>query len=199
MSRYTKGVDSSIERSIIHLKSKHRIHVVLEWRPQNYHGTWTEEIRSQIVIKEMSLFEAIKRSNNLEKLYHAVITIEPTSMEDFFGHGAICHKTQKQTEWWECALIVMRQYDKHHYKTMLNSINNLLTNCAETSSGKFTMISSFYRSKSHSFQNLKKAGFPEFFSQLPKTRVLNFCSELETLDEIISYTQLSIHMVLCNV
>ena len=28
----------------------------------------------------------------------------------FFSHEIICHKTQKQTEWWKCALIVMRQY-----------------------------------------------------------------------------------------
>jgi len=32
--------------------------------------------------KEMSLFEATKkRSNNLEKLYHVLITIKPTSLE----------------------------------------------------------------------------------------------------------------------
>jgi len=60
-----------------------------------------EEIRSQIVKKEMSLFEAAnKRSNNLEKLYHALIAIKPKSVETegFFSHGTICHKTQKQTE-----------------------------------------------------------------------------------------------------
>jgi len=39
------------------------------------------EIRSQIVKKEMSLFEAAKKSNNLEKLYHASITIKPASVE----------------------------------------------------------------------------------------------------------------------
>jgi len=34
------------------------------------------------VIKEMSLFEATKkRSNNLEKLYHALLTNKPTSVE----------------------------------------------------------------------------------------------------------------------
>ena len=39
--------------------------------------TAQEEIRSQTVIKEMSLSEATKRSNNLEKLYQALITISP--------------------------------------------------------------------------------------------------------------------------
>jgi len=75
-----------------------------EWRPQNYSGTG--EILSQIVKKEMNLFEvAKKRSNNLEKLFYALITIKPKSAqiigtrEGFFSHGTICHKTQKQTEW----------------------------------------------------------------------------------------------------
>jgi len=49
-----------------------------EWRPQNYPGT--EEIRSQIV-KEISLFEATKRSNNFEKLGHVLITTQPTPEE----------------------------------------------------------------------------------------------------------------------
>jgi len=41
-----------------------------------------EEFLSQIVKKEMSLFEATKkRSNNLEKLFHALITINPKSVE----------------------------------------------------------------------------------------------------------------------
>ena len=40
------------------------------------------EIRSQIVKQEMSLFEATKtRSNNLEKLFHALITIKSKSVE----------------------------------------------------------------------------------------------------------------------
>jgi len=43
------------------------------------------------------------------------------------------------------------------------------------------MILSFYRSKSHSFQNPKKTGFPGFFSQLPETRIFKFFPELETL------------------
>jgi len=82
------------------LKSKHRIHVILE---SEDHKTIPaqEEILSQIVIKEMSFFEATKKmSNNLEKWFHALITINPKSVEPdgFFSHGTICHKTQKLTE-----------------------------------------------------------------------------------------------------
>jgi len=64
---------------------------------------------------------------------------------------------------------------------VLSLINNSLINCAGTNSNNFTIILSFYRSKSHSFQNPKKTVFPGFFSQLPETRVLKFCPELETL------------------
>jgi len=63
------------------LKSKHRIHVTHE---SEDHKTIPaqEEILSQIVKKEMSLFEATKkRSHNLEKLFHALITINPKSVE----------------------------------------------------------------------------------------------------------------------
>ena len=60
---------------------KHRIHVILD---SEDHKTIPaqEEIRSQIMIKEMCLFEAAKkRSNNLEKLYIALHTNKPTSVE----------------------------------------------------------------------------------------------------------------------
>jgi len=60
-------------------------------------------------------------------------------------------------------LIVMRQSYQHHWKAVLNLINNSLINCAGTNSSNFTMILTFYRSKSHSFQNPKKTGFPGFF------------------------------------
>jgi len=79
--RYTKGGGSSTESLISHLKSKHIIHVIHE---SEDHKTIpaVEEIRSQIVIKETSLFEATtKRSNNLEKPYHALVTMKPTSVE----------------------------------------------------------------------------------------------------------------------
>jgi len=76
------------------LKSKHRIHVIHEGED---HKTIPaqEEIRSQIANKEMSLFEATKkRSNNLEKLFHAliIITIKPKSMgpERAFSATGLC-------------------------------------------------------------------------------------------------------------
>jgi len=79
--RYTKGGVSSTESLINDLKSKHRIHVILE---SEDHKTILahEGFRSQIVIKEMGLFEATKkRLNNLENLCHALITIKPPSVE----------------------------------------------------------------------------------------------------------------------
>jgi len=79
--RYTKGGVPSIERLISHLKSKHRINVIHE---SEDHKTIPaqEEIQSQIVKKKMSLFEATrKRSKNLEKLFHVLITMKPTSVE----------------------------------------------------------------------------------------------------------------------
>ena len=45
---------------------------------------------------------------------------------------------------------------------MLSLINNSLINCAGTNSSNFTMILSFYHSKSHPFQNPKKTDFPGF-------------------------------------
>jgi len=55
--RYTKGGGSSTACVINHLKSKHRIH------ESENHKTIPaqEEIGSQIVIKEMSLFEATNK------------------------------------------------------------------------------------------------------------------------------------------
>jgi len=79
--RYTKGGGSSTKSFINHLKSKHRVHVIHE-SEGNKTIPAQEEIRSQIVKKEMSLSEATKkRSNNPEKRYHALITIMPTSVE----------------------------------------------------------------------------------------------------------------------
>ena len=68
--RCTKGGGSSTDCLTNHVKSKHRIY------ESEKHKTMPvqEEIRSQIVMKEMILFEATKkRSNNLEKLFHALI------------------------------------------------------------------------------------------------------------------------------
>jgi len=55
--RYTKRGGSRTGSLISHLKSKHRIHVIHE---SEDHKTIPaqEEIRSQILIKEISLFEA---------------------------------------------------------------------------------------------------------------------------------------------
>jgi len=48
-----------------------------------------EEISSQIVKKEISLFKATKkRSNNLGKLSHALITITPKSVEPEWAFSA---------------------------------------------------------------------------------------------------------------
>ena len=101
---YTKAGASSTESLINHLKSKHTIYVIHE---SEDHETIPaqEEILSQIVKKEMNIFDPTKkRSKKLEKLFHASTTIGPKSAQisgtrkGFFSHGAICHKTQKQTE-----------------------------------------------------------------------------------------------------
>jgi len=77
--RYTKGGGSSTESLINHLKSKHTIQASLESEDHNIIPA-QEEIRSQIVIKEMGLSETTKkRSNNREKLYIALFTNKPTS------------------------------------------------------------------------------------------------------------------------
>jgi len=42
----------------------------------------TQTARSQVVKKEMNLFDTTKkRPENLDKLYHALLTIKPTSVE----------------------------------------------------------------------------------------------------------------------
>jgi len=65
----------------------------------------------------------------------------------------------------------MRQYYKHHCKTVLNLINNSLINCAETNSSNFTMILSFIAQNRIHFKTRKKRVFQGIFSQLPETRV----------------------------
>ena len=81
--------------------------------------------RSDHKLWKRSLFEATKkRSNNLLQnvscLNYNQAQISGTR-KGFYNHGTICHKTQKQTEWWKCALIVMHQHYKHHLKTVLNT------------------------------------------------------------------------------
>jgi len=83
------------------LKSKHRIHVILESGNQTTIRA-QEEIRSQIVKKEMSLSEATKkRSNDLEKTFQFLNynqTQISRTRKGFFSRRTICHKNQKQTE-----------------------------------------------------------------------------------------------------
>jgi len=70
-----------------------------EWRPQNYPAQ--EAILSQIVKKEMSLFEATKKSNNL-KLFHALITTKPKSVEPeraFSATGLRYLSQNSETDW----------------------------------------------------------------------------------------------------
>jgi len=144
-----------------HLKSKHRIECN-PWGENHKTIPAQEDNQSQIVKKEMSLFEDTKkRSNNLKSvsyLNYKQAQISGTR-EGFFTHRTIFHQTQKQTEWWNCAMIVMRQCYEHHWKTVLNLIKKSLINCAGTNSCNFTMIPSFYRSKLHSFQNPGLPGF----------------------------------------
>jgi len=102
------------ESFINHLKSKHRIHVIHEGED---HKTIPaqEEIRSQILEKEMSLFEAIKkRSNNLEKLFHALVIIKPKSVEPeraFSATGLFVTKLRNRLNdesmlWLSCVSII---------------------------------------------------------------------------------------------
>ena len=77
-----------------------------------------EESRSQIVKKEMSLFEATKkRPENLEKLYHALLTIKPRSVEPeraFSAMGLFVTKLRNRLNDESLdALIFMRQYYKN--------------------------------------------------------------------------------------
>jgi len=83
------------------VQSKHRIHVILE-SEDHITVPAPEEIQSQVVKKEMSLFESTrKRSNNLEKTIPCLNYNQDQirgAREDFFSHVIICHKTEKQTE-----------------------------------------------------------------------------------------------------
>ena len=77
-----------------------------------------EEIRSQTVKKEMSLFEATKkRPENLEKLYRALLTIKPTSVEPeraFSAMGLFITKLRNRLNDDSIdGLIFMRQYYKN--------------------------------------------------------------------------------------
>jgi len=116
----------------------------------------------------MNLYEAIKkRSNNLEKMFNALITIKPKSVEPeraSSATGLFVTKLRNRLNDWKCALIVMSQYYKHQWQTVLYLINNSLINCAGTNSNDFTTILSFYCSESHSFQNRKTVFLGLLFS-----------------------------------
>jgi len=92
----TNAGSSSTKRLINHLKSKHRVQVILE---SEEHKTVPaqEEIRSQIVKKETRVFEvAKKRSNNL-KLFHALNRAQISgTREGFFSHGTIFAKLRNR-------------------------------------------------------------------------------------------------------
>jgi len=116
--------------------------------------------------KEMIPFEATKKSSN--NLKNCTMPLLQSSSYQWKQRGLIQPQyylsQNSETDWLIRALIDMRQYYKHHWKAVLNLINNSLIDCAGTNSGNFTMILNFCRSKSHSFQNPKKTGLPGFFS-----------------------------------
>jgi len=173
--RYTYEGGSSTESLINHLKSKHVIHVIFDSEDHKTIPT-QEGIRSQIVKKEMSLFEAAKkRSSNLEKTVPRLNYIQISGTRGgFISHGTIRHKTQKQTEWWKCALIFMRQYYKHDWKTVLDLINNSLLNCAGTNSSNIAMILSFIAQNRIHFKTRKKGFSRVSFLSYPKPGFLEF-------------------------
>jgi len=112
--RESNAGGSSTEGLINHLKPKHRIHVILESEDPKAIAE-QEEIRSQIVKKEISLFEAPKkRSNNLKKLFHALITIKPKSLEPeraFSATGQFVTKLRNRLNyirvlWLSCVSII---------------------------------------------------------------------------------------------
>ena len=133
-----------------------------KWRPQKQfrhrkrsdHKVWKRkwvflrlQVRGQITWKTVPCLNC-----NQPK------SVEPEGI--FFNHGTICHKTQKQTEWWN--YFVLRQYYKHYWITVLNLINNSLINCAGTNSTNFTMILIFIAQNLIHFKTQKTPGFPGF-------------------------------------
>ena len=91
----------------------------LESENHECEAIWAQEkSRSQIVKKEMSLFEATKkRPENLEKLYHILLTIKPTSVEPeraFSAMGLFVTKLRNRLNDESLdALIFMLQYYKN--------------------------------------------------------------------------------------
>ena len=172
--RYTKEGGSSTDCLINHLKSEHRIH-----EGENHKTIPAqEEIQPQIVKKEISLFEAINKRGKIT-LKNCSVTIKPKSVEPeraFSTTGLFVTKLRNRLNDKSALWLSFVGIIDILEKLCLTS----LTICGGTNNSNFTMILSFYRPKSHSFQNPKKTFFPGFFSQLPETRVLKFCPELET-------------------
>jgi len=153
-----------------------------KWRPQKLfrhrkksdHKLWKRkwvfmrlQIRGQISLKNCNMSQLQSSLNQWNQ-------------RGFFSHGTICHKTQKHTEWWKCALIVMRQYYKHHRKTVLNIINNSLINCTGTNSTNFTVISSFIAQNGIRFKTREKSVFSRVsFLSYPKPGFLIFAPILK--------------------
>jgi len=85
-----------------------------------------EETRSQIVIKEMSLFEATKkRSNNLANLYLALLTNKRTSVEPeraSSATGLFVTKLRSSLNDESMLLIAMRQYQWRTQKIFIGGL-----------------------------------------------------------------------------
>ena len=144
-----------------------------------------EEIRSQCVIKEMSLFEATKKKpDNLEKLFYALTTIKPKLVETeraFSATGLFVTKLRNRLN--DESVLCLSCVSIINIIEKVCLIYYSLTNCAGTNSrpSNFTLILSFFSQNRIHFKIRKKRVFPGFFSQLPETRVLKFFPELETL------------------
>ena len=140
-------------------------------RKRSYHKLWKKkwvflrrQRRGQITLKNCSMpyLQSSINQRNQRGLF------QPR------GYG-ICHKTQKQTEWWKFALVVMRRYCKHNWITVPNLINNSLINCAGTNSRNITMILSFIAQNRIHFKTRKKNGFSQVsFVSYPNPGFLNF-------------------------
>ena len=120
--------------------------------------------------------------NILEKRFHAFITIKPNSMEperDFSATGPFVTKLRnrlngKSALWLSCVSIINiieKLLTLTNNSLIYAGNNNIISNDIEFLSLKIAFC----------FITRKKRVFPGSFSQLPETRVLKFCPELETL------------------
>jgi len=111
--------------------------------------------------------------DNLEKLYHALITINYNQIsenrEEFFSHATIDTKLRN------------RLNDESVHWLSCVSIINIIEKLCLINNSNFTMILSFSFKIAFISKPEKNGVFQGFLSQLPETRVLKFCPELETL------------------